>query len=321
MLDRVTGMRVFVRAATAGSLSAAGRQMDMSAAMATKHVDALETHLGIKLFHRTTRRLSLTDAGSTYLEACQRILPEIDEAEAAAASQRVEATGVLRMNVPLSFGTLFIAPLLNAFSHRHPAVRVELGLTDSHVDLVAGRWDMAIRVGQLADSLLQARKLGECEMLVCAAPAYLNERGTPRRVAELGQHNCLGYSLSTALGGKRWAFGRKGDTRVAIQGNLMANNGEALLAAAVAGQGIIYQPEFIVRSALRREELVTLQLDHPTIAPVGIHVLYPPERRPPAKVRAMIDFLVEHFDTRASAASVARQDAQGEDGIDVAGDA
>src|SRR5690606_17307680 len=110
MLDRVTGMRVFVRAATAGSLSAAARQMDMSPAMATKHVDALESHLGIKLFHRTTRRLSLTDAGSTYLDACQRILPEIDEAEAAAASQRVEATGVLRMNVPLSFGTLFIAP-------------------------------------------------------------------------------------------------------------------------------------------------------------------------------------------------------------------
>ncbi len=181
MLDRVTGMRVFVRTASAGSLSAAARQLDMSPAMATKHVDALEARLGVKLLHRTTRRLSLTEAGSDYLEACQRILPEIDEAEASAASQRVEARGLLRMNVPLSFGSRFIAPLLPDFSHRHPALKIELGLTDRVVDLIDGGWDLAIRIGRLSDSPLQARKLGECSEVVCAAPGYLDRRGVPRR--------------------------------------------------------------------------------------------------------------------------------------------
>lgn len=137
-MDRITSMRVFVRAATDGSLSAAARHLDMSPAMAAKHVNALEARLGVKLFHRTTRRLSLTGAGSNYLEACQRILPEIDEAEAAAASQRVKASGLLRMNVPLSFGARFVAPLIPEFAQRHPEVKVELGLSDAQLDLVAG---------------------------------------------------------------------------------------------------------------------------------------------------------------------------------------
>src|SRR5690606_5894076 len=164
-VDRVTSMRVFVRAALDGSLSAAARHLGMSAAMATKHVNALEARLGVKLFHRTTRRLSLTEAGSNYLEACQRILPEIDDAQCAAASQRIKATGLLRMNVPLSFGNRFIAPLIPAFSRRHPEVRVELGLSDAQVDLIAGNWDLAIRIGRLADSPLQARRLGDSAMV------------------------------------------------------------------------------------------------------------------------------------------------------------
>src|SRR5690606_649963 len=226
MLDRVTGMRVFVRAMAAGSLSAAARQMDMSPAMATKHIDALEARLGVKLFHRTTRRLSLTEAGSNYLDACHRILADIDEAEASVSSQRVIASGLLRMNVPLSFGTRYIAPLLPSFSLRHPAVRVELGLNDSQVDLIDGGWDMAVRIGRLADSSLQARKLADCPLVVCAAPAYLDKRGVPRRVAELAQHNCLSYTISQS---KEWAFGRDGNTRVAVTGDLLANNGTALV--------------------------------------------------------------------------------------------
>src|SRR5690554_2760569 len=183
-MDRVTSMRVFVRAASAGSLSAAARHLGMSPAMATKHVNALEARLGVKLFHRTTRRLSLTEAGGDYLEACQRILPEIDEAEAAAASQRIKATGLLRLNVPLSFGRCFVAPLISEFCRRHPEVSIELGLSDAQLDLIADNWDLAIRIGRLADSPLQARRLGDSPMLVCAAPAYLDRRGIPRRIAE-----------------------------------------------------------------------------------------------------------------------------------------
>lgn len=294
-MDRVTSMRVFIRSASAGSLSAAARHLGMSAAMATKHVDSLEARLGVKLLHRTTRRLSLTEAGSNYLEACQRILADIDEAEAAAASQRIKASGLLRMNVPLSFGIRFIAPLLPAFSQRHPEVKIELGLNDAQLDLLDGSWDMAIRIGRLADSPLQARRLGDSTMQVCAAPAYLDQRGVPRRVAELVQHNCLSYTLSSLQDGKQWAFGRQGEFRVPVSGDLLANNGDALLAAAVAGQGIIYQPHFIVGEALARGELVALTLDKPAVELGGIHVLYPPDRRPPAKVRAMIDYLAEAF--------------------------
>ena len=294
-MDRVTSMRVFVRAATDGSLSSAARHLGMSPAMATKHTNALEARLGVKLFHRTTRRLSLTEAGNNYLEACQRILPEIDEAEAAAASQRVKATGLLRMNLPLSFGNRFIAPLIPEFSRRHPEVNIELGLSDAELDLLAGNWDLAVRIGHLADSPLQARHLGDSAMRVCAAPAYLDQRGVPRRVAELTQHNCLSYTLSARQGRQQWAFGADGEHRVPVQGNLTANNGDALLAAAVRGQGIVYQPHFIVGEAVARGELVVLALDKPPVQLGGIHVLYPPDRRPPAKVRVMIDYLAEVF--------------------------
>ncbi|HUH89888.1 MAG TPA: LysR family transcriptional regulator [Lysobacter sp.] len=294
-MDRVTSMRVFVHAASVGSLSAAARHLGMSPAMATKHVNALEARLGVKLFHRTTRRLSLTEAGSNYLEACQRILLEIDEAEAAAASQRIKATGLLRMNVPLSFGSRFIAPLMPGFSRLHPEVKVELGLSDAQLDLIADSWDLAIRIGRLADSPLQARRLGDAAMLVCAAPDYLDRRGVPRRVAELAQHNCLSYTLSAMQDSKEWAFGAHGEIRVPVSGDLLANNGDALLAAAVGGQGIIYQPDFIVGEALERGDLVVLELDKPVMELGGIHVLYPPERRPPAKVRVMIDYLAEAF--------------------------
>ncbi len=294
-MDRVTSMRVFVRAASAGSLSAAARHLGMSPAMATKHVNALEARMGVKLFHRTTRHLGLTEAGSNYLEACQRILPEIDEAEAAATSQRIKATGLLRMNVPLSFGTRYVAPLIATFSHQHPEIIVELGLSDAQLDLIAGNWDLAIRIGRLADSPLQTRQLGDSCMMVCAAPDYLDRRGVPRTVGELAQHNCLSYTMSAMQSRERWAFGTEGDIQVPINGDLLANNGDALLAAAVAGQGIIYQPHFIVCEAVKRNDLVVLELDKPVVGLGGIHILYPPDRRPPAKVRVMIDYLVKAF--------------------------
>ena len=297
-MDRITSMRVFVRAASAGSLSAAGRHLGMSPAMATKHVNALEARLGVKLFHRTTRQLSLTEAGNDYLEACQRILPEIDEAEAAAASQRVKASGLLRMNVPLSFGIRYVAPLIAEFSHQHPEVRVELGLSDANLDLIGGNWDLAIRIGRLTDSPLQTRQLGDSCMTVCAAPDYLDQRGVPRTVGELAQHNCLSYTLSAMQDSSQWAFGPDGEFKVPINGDLLANNGDALLAAAVAGQGIIYQPHFIVCDALKQGQLVELELDRPVVKLGGIHVLYPPDRRPPAKVRVMIDYLAEVFARR-----------------------
>jgi len=292
-------MQVFCRAAATGGLSAAGRQLGISSAMATKHVDVLETKLGVKLFHRTTRRLTLTEAGRGYLEACQRILAEIEEADAVAASQRVDAHGVLRLSAPLSFGFRCLAPLLAAFSREHPGVRVELGLNDRLVDMLEEGWDLTIRIGRLTSSRLVARKIANCELAVCGSPSYLATFGVPTRVQELSQHNCLGYVLSDLAGPDAWTFGPNNSIRVPISGNLCANNGDALAAAAIAGQGLIYQPTLIVADALKAGSLVKIDLDQPSCDVGDIFVLYPPERRPPAKVRVMIDYLAAAFGSKA----------------------
>lgn len=295
MLDRITSLQIFIQAATLGSLSAAGRAMDMSPAMAAKHLDALESRLGVKLMHRSTRRLTLTDVGADYLETCRRIVQELQEADLEVTAQRTEAVGRLRMNVPLSFGMRFVAPLLPEFNQRYPSVEVELGLSDVRQDFLHEGWDLAIRIGHLADSTLKARRLGDCPMRVCASPAYLARHGTPRRVADLAGHQCLSYTLSSSQARGTWAFGNKGEEQVPVKGSLMANNGDALLAAALGGQGIIYQPDFIVGESIARGELVALELDKPPLDPGGLYVLFPADRRPPVKVRAMIDYLVEVF--------------------------
>jgi DNA-binding transcriptional LysR family regulator len=293
-LDRLTSLEVFAKVASAGSFSAAGRAMGLSQTMVTKHIAALEARLGTKLLHRTTRRLSLTEAGRNYLEASGRALAELDAADNAVAADRFEPRGVLRLNAPVSFGVRQIAPLLAGFACRHPHVTVELGLNDRLVDLAEEGWDLAIRIGNLSDSSLIARRIAPCRIVICAAPSYLKAHGTPRTLADLTQHNCLGYTLSRLTGADRWTFGPRGEVSIAVSGNLRANNGGALLAAAVAGQGVIYQPTFIVAEALRTGTLTALTLDHPTIE-AGIYAVFLPDHHPAAKVRAMIDYMVAQF--------------------------
>lgn len=295
MADRITGMEVFARVAALGSLSAAARALGMSATMATKHVTALEERLGVKLLHRTTRRLSLTEAGQDYLDAVEAILEDIAEADARASLAATEVHGRLRLNVPVSFGIKEIAPHLPMLSERYPRLNVELGLNDRHVDLIEEGWDLAIRIGHLADSSMIARRLASCAMAVCASPAYLARRGHPTSIEDLSAHNCLGYTLSRSVGPERWRFGQDGRKSVAVAGTLQANNGDVLVAAAVAGQGIVYQPTFLVRREIEAGTLAKLELDEPTIALDGIFAIYPADRRPPAKVRAAIDFFADRF--------------------------
>ncbi len=295
MLDRLTGLEVFVKVAASGSLSAAARAMDLSQSMVTKHLAALEARLGVRLFHRTTRRLSITDAGRNYLESAERILAELDAADSSVAADRFEPRGMLRLNVPVSFGTRHIAPRLAQFSRLHPKLQVELGLNDRYVDLAEEGWDLAIRIGNLPDSSLIARRIAPCRMVVAAAPNYLEARGTPSKVTELAQHDCLGYTLSRTISADCWIFGASGEITVNVSGTLRANNGDALLAAAVAGQGIIYQPSFIIADELRRGALIPIRLDHGTSEFGGIYGVYLPQRNPAAKVRAFIDFMVEQF--------------------------
>ena len=295
MLDRFKSLEVFAKVAAAGSLSAAARAMGLSQTMVTKHIAALEARLGTKLFHRSTRRLSITEAGRNYLESAERILAELEAADGAVAADRYEPRGLLRLSAPVSFGARQIAPLLTEFARRHPGLKVELGLNDRQVDLAEEGWDLAVRIGHLRDSNLIARRIAPCRLMLAAAPAYIEAHGRPRVAADLAHHNCLGYTLSRFAVAGYWAFGANRETKIDVAGNLCANNGDALRAAAVAGQGIVYEPTFVVADDLRAGTLVAITLEEPTMELGGVYAVYLPERNPAAKVRVFIDFLLERF--------------------------
>lgn len=297
--DRLTGMEVFVRAIRQGGLSAAGRSLGISSTMAGRHLDALEARLGTTLVNRTTRRLALTDAGTDYLDRAERILAEIEdtEAEATAASKIVE--GLVRVSAPATFGVMHIAPLIPVFQAHYPKVTIELGLNDRIVDLLEERWDMAIRIGRLPDSGLIARRLAPMRLCICAAPTYLERCGTPRTLDDLSSHDCLGYTLAALTGASVWGFGRDGRRRVAVRGTLHANNGEALVRAAIGGQGLVYGPRFIAADAIAAGQLVEVQLEAEYIEMGALHLVTHPTRRPAAKTRAWIDFLITELPKRA----------------------
>ncbi len=298
MPDRLAGIEVFATTIRLGGLSAAARELGMSPAMATKHLDALEARLGTTLVHRTTRRLALTEAGRQFLDRSEPLLTALVEAESEASASAVAIEGLLRVAVPVSFGALHIAPLLPEFCKAHPALKVELGLNDRYVDLLEEGWDLAIRVGRLADSSLIARKLVSASMVVAAAPSYLRARGTPAAVADLALHDCLGFTLSTISGGESWSFGRNGEIKVPINGTLRANNGEALIAAAIAGQGLVYGPLFIAARALAKGHLSLVTLDVPSVDLGAVFAVTHRTRRPAAKTRAFIDFLSRELAAR-----------------------
>ena len=299
MADRLTGIEVFVRATGLGSLSAAARAMGISPTMAARHMEALEARLGTTLVRRTTRRLSLTDAGRTFLERAERLLAELAEAEAEASAVTVKVQGLVRATAPAVFGTMHLAPLLPGFAAQHPGVRLELGFNDRTVDLLEEGWDMALRIGHLADSMLIARRLATVRLVVCAAPDYLRRRGAPRTISDLSDHDCLGYTLSGRTSPTTWRFGRNGDIRVPVRGSLAADNGAALMIAAVGGQGLLYGPRFIAAPALADGRLVEVPLDRATAEMGAIYALTHPTRRPAARVRAWIDYVSEHLRDRA----------------------
>jgi DNA-binding transcriptional LysR family regulator len=290
--DRLTGIETFVRAMQRGSLSAAARDMGISPAMAAKHLNALEARLGVVLVNRTTRRLSLTEAGEAYLERADRILAELADAEAEVAAQKDTVEGLLRVSAPAAFGVRHVAGPVAEFTRLHPRLTIELGFNDRYVDLLEERWDMAIRIGRLADSSLIARKLADARLNICASPAYLAARGVPRRLQDLSAHDCLGYTLSSPTGTSHWSFGRDGEVKAPVRGPIRADNGEALVQAAIAGQGLVYGPRFLTADALADGRLVEVTLDAPLVDLGAIYAVTPATRRPAGKTRAWIEFLV-----------------------------
>ena len=295
-MDRFTELLAFVRTVDGGSQAAAAREMGVTPAMVGRYIRALEDRLGTRLLNRTTATQSLTDAGVAFHAQAGAILEQLDGAEHAASDRQVEPQGVLRVNAPMVFGVRHLAAVVAGFGARHPRLRVEMVLNDRVVDLVEEGFDVAVRIGDPADSSLVARRLAPCRMAVCAAPEYVVARGAPGRPEDLRDHNCLLYSY--ARHGSTWRFqGPDGAVSVGIAGSLVANNGDALLAAALAGAGVVVQPTFIVGDALRAGHLVRL-LPGWEVGSLAVQAIYPSARNLSPKVRGFVDHLAAQFGAR-----------------------
>jgi DNA-binding transcriptional LysR family regulator len=295
-MDRLASMAVFAKVAELGSFSAAADTLGLSKSAVSKHVTALEERLGVRLVNRTTRRLALTEVGLSYRETCARIVQEVEEAEQEAGRHGSEPRGRLKVTAPMTFGILHLAPLLPDFLAAHPRLEIDLALDDRIVDLLEEGVDVALRIGTLRDSSLIARRIATARSICAASPAYLQANGTPLHPADLGGHNCLRYTYRR--GPEAWELERHGERHaVRLRGNLAANNGDALRAAAVGGLGIVVLPDFIVADDLASGRLVHLLADWRT-PEFPIQAVWPPQRHPSPKLRAFVDFLAERLARR-----------------------
>lgn len=292
-MDTFAAMRVFVAVVERSGFSAAASALDLSTASVTRQVAALEKRLGTRLLNRTTRRVGLTSAGAAYYQRAVQLLAELDDIEAAVGAQALVPSGLLRINAPVSFGIARLGPLLAGYRVRYPQVKLDLSLSDRLVDMVEEGFDVAIRITRQPAPNLIARKLADARLLLCAAPDYLARAGTPAAPADLARHACLAYSYWS--GGDEWTLqGPAGEATVRIDGGLRANNGDVLREAALAGMGIVLQPDFVVGADLAASRLRQVLPDW-QVPPVGIHAVYASRSHLAPKLRSFIDFLVEAF--------------------------
>ena len=290
-MDRFQEMRVFAAVVDAGSFVGASDAIEMSKPAVSRHVQDLEARLGVRLLHRTTRKLSLTEEGAVFYARCKDLLANVEEAEAEITSRTGEASGLLKVNVPVSFGILHLAPLWADFMVRHPKVMLEVTLSDRVVDLVEEGFDLAVRIARLTSSSLISRKIASTRMVVCASPGYLEAHGAPAVPADLADHAVLAYSLLSA--GDLWEFdGPQGRVTVKVTPRMHTNSGDTCRAAALMHQGIILQPSFLVGDDLRSGALVPLLPGYLSIA-LGVYAVYPTRKHLSPKVRLLIDYLVE----------------------------
>jgi DNA-binding transcriptional LysR family regulator len=289
-LDDLTLVAVFVRVVELRSFSAAARALGTTTSAVSKRIARLEDRLGARLLSRTTRRLSLTEAGSALFARGSRILAELEAAELEVGRHSDRPHGTLRVNGPVVFGERHVAPLLPEFLATYPEVQLDLSLSDRYVDVVEEGWDAVIRIGRPVDSGLVARRLGTARLVVCAAPSYLERRGVPEEPSDLLAHNCLRYTMAQAR--SEWTFrAPDGAARaLAVSGNLRCDHGGAMHAAVRAGLGIAMLPTFIVDDDLRSGALVELLRDR-VASEVVINLVWPAGRHAQPKVKAFADFL------------------------------
>ena len=291
-MNQLEDMRIFAETVDAQSFTAAADRLGLSKQFVSKRIAALEKRLGARLLVRSTRHLRVTDLGLAYHERAQRILSEVDAAEQMITSQTATPRGVLRLSAPMTFATMHLGSLIPLFMQRHPDVSVELELNDRTVDLIGEGYDMAVRIGTLADSSLIARRIAAVQMITCASPEYLRLRGAPTTPEQLSTHACLSYGDSRH---GEWTYRVNERTRrVSTSGPMRSNNGEMLRDAAIAGLGITTLPDFIVTAALADGRLVAVL---EAFRPEGltVHAVYPQHRQTSLLVRAFSDFLVACF--------------------------
>jgi DNA-binding transcriptional LysR family regulator len=292
-------MSILVSVADAGSLSAAARRLDMPLATVSRKVGELESHLKTRLFFRTTRKLSLTEAGSAYVAACRRILEEIGEAERAATGEYAAPKGELVVTAPVAFGRLHVVPVVAEFLAQYPEIDINLVLTDRIVHLMDEHADVAVRIGELPDSALIATRVGTVRRVVCASPAYLATHGAPAKPGDLTAHQCVTFEILESM--RAWAFeSGKSAPFVPVHPRLAVNTADAAIAAAILGVGMIRVLSYQVADALRANELRVV-LDAFEAAPLPIHLVHAGQVPLPLKLRAFLDFMSPRLKARLAA--------------------
>jgi DNA-binding transcriptional LysR family regulator len=293
-MAHASDMVVFVRAAELGGFSNAARALGLTPSAVSKAVSRLEDRLGVRLLNRTTRSLTTTPEGATYLERSRRILADIDEAEQEITKFRRAPRGLLRLHVSVAFGLHHLPPVLPEFMQRYPEVQLDITVGDREPDLAEDGIDVAVRSGEVTDQSLIARPICLMERVICAAPAYLKRHGVPGTPDDLAHHNCLLVSSQPEL--NSWPFDTpQGVRTVRVGGAITANNAETAVQLAILGLGVIRLGDILVGRPLRNKQLVPLLTDVHHVQPVPIHALYLPGRHRSPKVAAMVEFLLEHF--------------------------
>jgi DNA-binding transcriptional LysR family regulator len=296
-MDRLRALEAFVRVAEFRSFSEAGRRLRSSKSGISRQVSALEAELGARLFQRTTRSLTLTEVGRGYFERASRILADLEEADLSVSQLQLAPRGRLRVNAPMSFGFLHLAPAIPDFLESYPELEIDMVMNDRFVDLVDEGFDVAVRIGRLEDSSLVARKLAPARRVICGSPAYLQARGIPNSPDDLTTHECLSYSNVAVANEWRFVAPDGRPWPVEVKGRLSTNNGDALVAAALKGLGLINQPTFLAGRHLQNGALVSV-LDQFVPQEAAVRAVYPHSRHLSPKVRAFVDFLVERFGPR-----------------------
>lgn len=293
-MNRFENMETFIKVVESGSISGAAERLDVAKSAVSRRLKELEEYLGVQLFHRTTRRLNLTDTGRTFYHQSVRILEDLLEAELATSQAHAELQGSLRVALPLSFGTTHLGPAIIDFLQQHPNIEFDLDFNDREVDIIQEGFDLAIRIARLPDSSLIARKLAPIQQVICASPGYLEQYGTPGSPYELREHQCLVYNLLHEP--ETWTFtdNSKQAIKVKIKPRIRASVGEYLRDAAVNGQGIVYIPAFIVYREIEQGALVPLLRNY-SARRFDAYAIYPQTRHLSHRVRAFVDFLVDRF--------------------------